>query len=130
MQGRISQNSSRASRGGDARCEASASPVSKVIAFPGHKPTDAQLRRVLGVLASAGPISVRHLKMEAGLTEDLLLKCVERLAGAGLLTAEDRKDGNALRLIVSTTDAGRRLLATDVVDHAVSGESAEHEELG
>lgn len=68
--------------------------------------------------------------MEAGLTEDLLLKCVERLAGAGLLTAEDRKDGNALRLIVSTTDAGRRLLATDVVDHAVSGESAEHEELG
>ena len=61
--------------------------------------------------------------MEAGLPEALLLKCVERLAGAGLLTAEDRKDGNALRLIVSATDAGRRLLVAGAEDTEVSEES-------
>lgn len=105
--------------------------VGEVVAFPGcRRPTESQLRSVLAALIDTGPISVRHLKMEAGLSEDLLLKCVERLAGAGLLTAEDRKDGNALRLIVSATDTGRRFLAAGVEDGAVSGNSPERGAAG
>jgi DNA-binding MarR family transcriptional regulator len=101
-----------------------------VVAFPGHRPTEAQLLSILTILANTGPKSVRHLKTETGLTEDLLIRCVERLADAGLLTAEDRKDGNDLRLIVSATDAGRRLLAASVEDEAASNKSSGHEELG
>jgi DNA-binding PadR family transcriptional regulator len=66
--------------------------------------------------------------MEAGLSEDLLIKCVERLVDDGLLTAEDRKDGNALRLIVSTSDAGRRLLADGVEGSAAPGVPSDQEE--
>ena len=129
MQGRTSQQSSSAPQGADDSQQPAASSVGKVVAFPGHRPTDGQLRRVLGVQDNTGPISVRHLKMEAGLSEDLLKKCVERLADAGLLTAEDRKDGNALRMIVSTTEAGRRLLAASGEDGAAPGGSFEQEEL-
>lgn len=98
----------------------------EVIVFPGHRPTEAQLR---SILANTGPISVRHLKMEAGLTEDLLLKCVERLADAGLMTAEDRKDSNTLRLIVSATAAGRRVLAAGI-EGSGGGESPKRGETG
>lgn len=101
--------------------QTSGSSVGKVVAFPGHRPTDKQLRSVLNILHTAGPISVRHLRMAADLPEDHLMRCVERLADAGLLTAEDRKDGNTLRLIVSTTDAGRRLLAADAEGSGAEG---------
>ncbi|MGB3635331.1 MAG: hypothetical protein WA982_14915 [Rubrobacteraceae bacterium] len=129
MQGRISQQSSSASQDADDSQQPAASSVGKVVAFPGHRPTDGQLQRVLGVLDNTGPMSVRHLKMEAGLSEDLLKKCVERLADAGLLTAEDRKDGNALRMIVSTTEAGRRLLAASGEDGAAPRGASEQAEL-
>lgn len=101
-----------------------------VINFPGRRPTDGQLRHVLGVLANTGPMSVRHLKMDAGFAKDILIRCVERLAEDGLLTAEDRKDGNDLRLIVSATDTGQRLLAAGVEDGAAAGASSGQEELG
>jgi hypothetical protein len=68
--------------------------------------------------------------MEADLPQELLIKCVERLADTGLLTAEDRKDGNVLRLIVCATDAGRRLLADGTEDSALSGNSSERGEAG
>lgn len=130
LQDCTSHNSPRASQGTANSHQASKSPVGKVVAFPGHRPTEAELRSILSILANTGPISVRHLKMEAGLTEGLLTRCVERLADAGLLTAEDRKDSNTLRLIVSATDAGRRVLAACIEGNSVSGESPERGETG
>lgn len=100
-----------------------------VINFPGRRPNDGLLRHVLGVLAHTGPMSGRHLKMDAGLTKDLLIRCVERLAEDGLLTAEDRKDGNDLRLIVSATAAGRRVLAAGI-EGSGGGESPKRGETG
>lgn len=109
--------------------QTSGASVGKVVAFPGHRPTDDQLRCILEILHNAGPISVRHLRMAANLPEDVLIKCVDHLADAGLLTAEDRKDGNTLHQIVSASDAGRRLLAAGGEDGASRGGSSEQEEL-
>ena len=130
LQGRTFQYTSYVPQGAAASHPASRSMCGIVVAFPGHKPTDPQLRYVLDVLVHTGLISVRHLKMEADLPEALLIKCVERLADAGLLTAEDRKDDNALRLIASATDAGRRLLAIGVEGDSFLGSSTERGGVG
>lgn len=73
-------------------------------------PTTEQLRAVLAALAEVTATSLAYLRLTTDIPGPLLGRCVEALALAGLLTAEDRSDGHDGRRTVALTAAGRRAL--------------------
>jgi hypothetical protein len=73
-------------------------------------PTAAQFAAVLAALAAVLRTSLYYLRLTTEFSEDLLAECVNLLAHDGLLTAEERDDGNEPRRMVPITAAGRRAL--------------------
>jgi hypothetical protein len=73
-------------------------------------PTAAQFAAVLAALAAVSRTSLYYLRLTTEFSEDLLAECVNLLAHDGVLTAEERDDGNEPRRMVAITAAGRRAL--------------------
>lgn len=73
-------------------------------------PTAANCAAVLAALAAVSRTSLYYLRLTTEFSEDLLAECVNLLAHDGVLTAEERDDGNEPRRMVAITAAGRRAL--------------------